>query len=191
MAPAGLCIACSDSSEAPASNPVDAAIDSSAEVGTDALAEEATKDAGPEAAPQDAASDEQDAAVDTSGEDQVAQDGNADAQEAAPAQLGVVSVAELAIELQSKDFLLINVHVPYAGEIPQTDANLTYENVPAIEAFVGTKLDTKVVLYCYSNYMSGIAGNAMVKDGYTNVRYLDGGLSAWQGAGQPVEWHDQ
>lgn len=193
LLPVALCAACSDSSDAPAANPVDAAIESSTDAATDALTEEAStgKEAGPDALVPDAGPDGQDAAADTSGEDQVVPDGNADAQEAAAAQLGVVSVPELVIELQNKDFLLINVHVPYAGEIPQTDADMTYLDVPAIEAFVGSKLDTKVVLYCMSNYMSGIAGNAMVLDGYSNVRYLDGGLGAWQSAGQPVEYHDQ
>jgi rhodanese-related sulfurtransferase len=111
--------------------------------------------------------------------------------EAAVPGLGAVSVSELVLELQNKDFVLINVHVPYAGEIPQTDADISYQDVPAIEAFLGANLDTKVVVYCMSNYMSGIAGNALVKDGYSSVRYLDGGLSAWKAAGQPVVYHDQ
>ncbi len=104
-----------------------------------------------------------------------------------PATLGVVSPADLLAELDHKDFLLINVHVPYAGQIPGTDTNLTYLDVDAIAAYIGADLDTKAVVYCMSNYMSGIAGNALVAKGYRAIRYLDGGMGAWKNAGYPFE----
>ena len=193
--PLALCSACSDDSEAPPTPAGDAAAEASSDASNDAATEEAAviQETGPDVqdAGQDVSPDSEDAASDTGDQDQGAQDAASDAQDAAPAQLGVVTVPDLVIELQSKDFLLNNVHVPYAGEIPKTDANITYLDVPAIEAFIGSKLDTKVVVYCMSNYMSGIAGNALVKDGYSNVRYLDGGLGAWQAGGNPVEYHDQ
>ena len=42
--------------------------------------------------------------------------------------LAPVSPGALAAELEDKDFLLINVHVPYAGEVPGTDAHISYQD---------------------------------------------------------------
>ncbi len=188
-----LCSACSSSSDQPGPEASDASVEAALDAGSDAV--QAEVDA---AEPRDAAEDVADARLETGVE---AGDGNpqteADAEQSdgpsdgSPPQLGVISVPELAAALPDKDFLLINVHVPYAGEIPGTDANLTYTDVPAIESFIGPDLGTRVVVYCMSNYMSGIAGNALVADGYWAVRYLDGGLGAWEATGNPVEYHDQ
>jgi rhodanese-related sulfurtransferase len=104
-----------------------------------------------------------------------------------PATLGLVSPADLTAELAHKDFLLINVHVPDAGQVPGTDIHLTYANVDAIAAYMGTNLAVKTVVYCLSNYMSKIAGDDLVLRGYRNVRYLDGGMSGWRNAGYIIE----
>jgi rhodanese-related sulfurtransferase len=104
-----------------------------------------------------------------------------------PATLGVMSVEELVQALPQKDFLLINVHVPYEGEIPGTDANLSYQDLPALAAFLGEDLDRRAVLYCKSNYMSKLAGNGLVDLGYRGLSYLDGGMTAWTSAGHSLE----
>lgn len=104
-----------------------------------------------------------------------------------PATLGKVSPAALKAELEHKDFLLINVHVPYDGEIPGTDRHITFEDIDAIAAYLGSDLDMAAVLYCLSNYMSTLAGRELVKRGYRNLRYLDGGMAAWKAAGYPFE----
>jgi rhodanese-related sulfurtransferase len=102
--------------------------------------------------------------------------------------LGTVSPAALLTELSqsTRSFLLINVHTPLAGNIPGTDADIVYTDVPAIETFIGSVKSTPVVIYCMSDHMATIAGPQLVADGYCNVRYLSGGLSAWQAAGYPV-----
>jgi len=103
--------------------------------------------------------------------------------------LGTVSPAALQIELSqsARSFLLINVHTPLAGNIPGTDADIVYTDVPAIEAFIGSDKSRLVVIYCMSDHMATIAGPQLVADGYCNVRYLSGGLSAWETAGYPVD----
>jgi rhodanese-related sulfurtransferase len=104
--------------------------------------------------------------------------------------LGTVSPADLYAELQSpRTFLLINVHVFPAGSIvnvPGTDADIVYTDVPAIEAFIGADKSKPVVIYCMTDHMALIAGPTLVADGYCQVRYLVGGLSAWETAGYPV-----
>ena len=103
--------------------------------------------------------------------------------------LGTVSPAALKLELAQAvpEFLLINVHVPLAGQVPGTDANIAYSDVPAIESFIGTDKSKPVVIYCYSDHMALIAGPQLISDGYCHVRYMQGGLSAWKSAGYAVD----
>jgi len=106
--------------------------------------------------------------------------------------LGSISVADLHTILGNgtKDFLLIGVHEPYQGDIPGTDQDIVYTDTAALVAYIGSDLDKKVVVYCMSNYMSGIAGNALVARGYRAIRYLDGGMGAWKSAGYTLEMND-
>ncbi len=97
--------------------------------------------------------------------------------------LHVLTPTELDEALQSKDFLLINVHVPYEGEIPGTDTHLTYTDAAAIAAYIGDSLSTPVVLYCKSDHMTDIVGPELVAMGYSNVSVLEGGMNAWGAAG--------
>jgi rhodanese-related sulfurtransferase len=94
-----------------------------------------------------------------------------------------VNPAALAAMLARKDFLLVNVHVPYEGEIERTDRFVPFD---AIEARLDTRparKDAKVVLYCRSGRMSTIAARTLVKLGYTDVSNLEGGMLAWEGSG--------
>ncbi|MBL8291876.1 MAG: sulfurtransferase, partial [Bryobacterales bacterium] len=59
-----------------------------------------------------------------------------------------------------------------------------------IERDIETKVPDKsqrLVLYCGGGYRSALAGDALLKMGYTDVISLDGGWRAWQEAGLPVE----
>lgn len=107
----------------------------------------------------------------------------------APALRGL-SVAELATMLAAKDFLMIDVHVPYEGDIPGTDTSISYTNTTALEACIGTDLQRKVVLTCMSGSMSSTAGNALVTAGYANVSHLVGGMNAWVSGGHALEHVD-
>jgi rhodanese-related sulfurtransferase len=104
----------------------------------------------------------------------------------APATLGEMSPQQLHAALANKDFLLIDVHTPNAGSIPGTDARIAYSDIPALVAFIGPNLDTKVVLTCRSGGMSKQAGNALVARGYRNISELTGGTDAWTNAGYPL-----
>ncbi len=90
---------------------------------------------------------------------------------------------DLQAMLAEKDFLLVNVHIPYAGEIPQTDLFVPFDQIEgSLDQFPQSK-DAKIVVYCRSGGMSAIAARALVQAGYTNVYNLDGGFNAWQAAG--------
>ena len=90
---------------------------------------------------------------------------------------------ELAAMLKSKDFLFINVHIPYAGEIEQTDLFLPYDQAAQQLDQLPTDKKAKIVVYCRSDRMSRISVEEWVKAGYTNLYNLDGGFEAWEAAG--------
>ncbi len=104
-----------------------------------------------------------------------------------PASLGEISAQELHAALAAKDFLLIDVHTPYAGTIPGTDARIVYTDVAAIAQYIGPALDTKVVLTCASGHMSTVAGKDLASRGYRAIRQLTGGFSAWTSAGYTLD----
>lgn len=55
-----------------------------------------------------------------------------------------------------------------------------------IEAKVANK-DVFIVLYCHSGARSALAAENLQKMGYLNVYSLDGGLTAYEGAGLPID----
>ncbi len=107
--------------------------------------------------------------------------------DAGPPTLGTVTPADLFAALPGDDLLLIDVHVPYAGELPNTDAHIVYTDTAALLAYIGPARDTPVVLYCLTDHMSLVAGEALVAEGYREVRSLAGGMRAWEAAGYPLE----
>lgn len=97
-----------------------------------------------------------------------------------------VTPAQVKQMLGTKDFFLVNVHIPYAGELAQTDAFIPYTDIEQNLAKLPSDKNAKILLYCSSGHMSGIAANTLLKLGYTNVWNLDGGMVAWQNAGNSL-----
>lgn len=98
-----------------------------------------------------------------------------------------VSVIELKTLMEHKDFTLVNVHIPFEGNLPQTDLSIPFDTIGQNLDKLPADKTAKIVLYCRSGRMSTIAANELVKLGYTNILNLAGGMEAWEQAGLSIE----
>jgi len=98
-----------------------------------------------------------------------------------------VTPDELAETLTGNDFLFVNTHIPYEGEIEQTDIFIPFKDSgPQRVGEYPADMNAKIVLYCRTGRMSSIVAEELVQAGYTNVWNLDGGMIAWEHAGYAV-----
>ncbi len=97
-----------------------------------------------------------------------------------------ITPEQLKQMLDHKDFVFVNTHIPYEGEIADTDAFVPYDALDENLGKLPSDKNAKIVLYCMSDRMSTIAAQELVKKGYTNLYNLDGGMQAWQQAGYPL-----
>lgn len=98
-----------------------------------------------------------------------------------------ISAPELQTMLKNKDFVFINVHIPFAGNIAGTDLSIPYDQIEQNLSQLPGERNAKIVLYCRSGRMSAIAAETLVKLGYTNLWNLNGGMEAWEQAGYSIE----
>ena len=97
-----------------------------------------------------------------------------------------IIVPELQAMLEDKDFPLINVHVPFAGNLPDTDDSIPFNEIASNLDRLPADKDARIVLYCRTGPMSERAAAALVGLGYTDVYSLVGGVVAWSNAGLPL-----
>lgn len=97
----------------------------------------------------------------------------------------------LAIEVLAKvvddpDVTLVNVHIPYAGEIPGTDIFIPFNRINENTDKLPGDKNAEIVLYCRSGHMSKLASQTLVEMGYTNVYDVPGGMNAWRQSGRDL-----
>ena len=96
-----------------------------------------------------------------------------------------VSPGELNDMLANKDFVFVNVHIPFEGDIVGTDLSIPFDQItdPTYLSQLPADKDARIVLYCRSGRMSEIAANALVGLGYTDIWNLAGGMLQWEQQG--------
>lgn len=71
-------------------------------------------------------------------------------------------------------------HIPNAINIPLSEI---INNPNTLEP----SKDKPIILYCRSGYRAGKASKILLKNGYQNLRHLEGDIQGWLKAGLPVE----
>jgi len=97
-----------------------------------------------------------------------------------------ISLDQFVEMLKNKDFVLINVHIPYEGEIPGTDLFIPYNAIDQNKEKLPRQKDAKIVLYCRTGRMSAIAAEKLVQLGYTQVFEFHGGMREWERSGRAL-----
>jgi len=90
--------------------------------------------------------------------------------------------AAFARRMGDKRAVLIDVHVPYEGELPHTDAFVPFDHVVGAPQLPKNK-NTEILLYCRTGRMSEIAADALHAAGYSRLAHLEGGMRAWESSG--------
>lgn len=98
-----------------------------------------------------------------------------------------LTAVELHTMLKDKDFVFVNVHIPFAGNIADTDLSIPYDQIEENLSQFPSDKNARIVLYCRSGRMSQIAAEELVSLGFTNVWDLKGGMADWEQAGFDLE----
>jgi rhodanese-related sulfurtransferase len=92
-----------------------------------------------------------------------------------------ISTSELASELKVGSVTLIDVREPSefaAGHVPGA-VNLPLGGLPGSAGQI--ERDARIIVICQSGHRSVRAAKRLLKAGFTDVRNVVGGTSAWQG----------
>jgi phage shock protein E len=97
-----------------------------------------------------------------------------------------ITVPQYRAMAETADFFVVNVHVPFEGDLPGTDATIAFDQIQNQLDKLPPSKSARILLYCKSGRMSIIAAEALAKAGYTAVYSLGGGMNAWTAAGHTL-----
>lgn len=89
------------------------------------------------------------------------------------------------MQIESNNFILVNVHVPYEGEIPRTCIHPVRPYRPKRRSPAGRQERRDSSLLSERSHEQ-IAGDELSAMGYTNVSHLAGGMIDWAASGNEV-----
>lgn len=95
----------------------------------------------------------------------------------------VVSPGEFEMLFDDAETVM-NVHIPFEGEITGTDLSMPY-NALEVSKLPADK-SAKLLVYCMTGNMSAEATATLIDLGYTDVVELDGGMEAWRASGRTL-----
>jgi rhodanese-related sulfurtransferase len=116
---------------------------------------------------------------------------NNEEQPAAQSGYENVSVGRFVEMMDHKDFILINVHVPYEGEIPGTDFLIPYNEIEQYKSELPRDKAARLVVYCKAGPMGDVAAGKLAQIGYTHVMNFKDGMNGWQRAGKSLQFRPQ
>jgi rhodanese-related sulfurtransferase len=102
-----------------------------------------------------------------------------------------VSIDQFVEMNANRDFILINTHIPYEGEIPGTDFLIPFNEIDRHKAKLPNDKNTRIVVYCKAGPMGNIAAERLIEMGYTNVVNFNGGMNAWEKTGRSLRFRSQ
>ena len=99
----------------------------------------------------------------------------------------ILTIDEFAeiITNEADQYTIVNVHIPYEGEVAETDLHIPFNDVEALTSALPDK-NAPIVLYCRSGRMSEEASLALTELGYTKVWDVPGGMNAWTASGREL-----
>ncbi len=95
-----------------------------------------------------------------------------------------ISMDRFVKMMEHKDFVLIDVHIPYAGEIPETDLLIPFNDIKRHKNELPNDKNTKIVVYCMSGPMGYVAAEKLAGMGYRHVIHFQGGMVSWKNSGK-------
>ncbi len=99
----------------------------------------------------------------------------------------MINTSELQEIQNSKEITMINVHIPWEGNIPGTDMELPYDEIEKYADALPQDKNEKIIIYCRSDSMGHQAAATLIEMGYTDVSNLEGGYIAWKNTGLAFE----
>lgn len=102
---------------------------------------------------------------------------------------------QVAAELESGDALLVDVREPQEREAASIPGSISAPR-GMLEFYADPSLpyhkeefdpQRRIILHCASGGRSALGAATLKEMGYSNVAHLDGGIRAWQEAGNAVE----
>jgi rhodanese-related sulfurtransferase len=116
----------------------------------------------------------------------VACSGGSGGEERSATAVDRVGPDEFASRMDDPQAMVINVHVPYEGELSGTDLFIPFDAI-ASSSELPEDVDRPLLVYCRTGNMSADATADLVESGYTHVTDLEGGMVAWEAAGRTIE----
>lgn len=104
----------------------------------------------------------------------------------ADASVTLLGPAEYQAAIVGEDVFVVNLHIPYEGEVAETDAFIPFDEVAQRASELPSDKSAPLYIYCRTGRMSAEATPVLQRMGYTNIFDLRGGMVAWEQAGLPL-----
>ncbi len=95
----------------------------------------------------------------------------------------LLAPADYKTAIAGSGAFVVNLHIPYEGEIEGTDAFIPFDRVAEHATELPADKSAPLYIYCRSGRMSAEATPDLQRLGHTNIIDLDGGMRAWEEAG--------